>query len=127
MIYEVMGCAIEVHKHLGPGLLESHYERCMIYELQQKGLNFKSQHSIPLNYKSTSIECVYRCDLIVEDMLIIELKAIEYVLPVHHAQLLSYMQILKIPKGLLLNFNVSNIWDEGQKTFVNKYYRSLAE
>lgn len=127
LIYKVNGAAIEVHKSLGPGLLESVYHKCMKHELNLRGINFSSELLIPVNYKGLTIDAELRCDLFVENILPVELKAIDGILPIHEAQLLTYMQLLVAPEGLLLNFNVVNIFREGQRTLVNEIYRSLPE
>jgi GxxExxY protein len=127
LIYKVNGAAIEVHKALGPGLLESVYHKCMKHELSLRHINFQSELIIPVNYKGIEIEAELRCDLFVEDILPVELKAIEGILPIHEAQLMTYMKLLEAPEGLLLNFNVTNIFNEGQKTFVNELYRNLSD
>ena len=127
LIYQVNGAAIEVHKHIGPGLLESVYHKCLIKELSIRGINFETELVIPINYKGISIEADLRCDLFVEKKLIVELKAIEKILPIHEAQLLTYMKLLEIPIGLIINFNVTNIYKEGQKTYVNEMFRALPE
>lgn len=103
---KVIGCAIDVHRALGPGLLESAYESCLVYELQQSQLKVQSQVPIPLVYKSVKLDCGYRADLIVEDAVILEIKSIESLLPIHEAQLISYLRLTKLPVGLLINFNV---------------------
>jgi GxxExxY protein len=127
LIYQVNGAAIEVHKHIGPGLLESVYHKCLIKELSIRGINFETELVIPINYKGINIEADLRCDLFVEKKLIVELKAIEKTLPIHEAQLLTYMKLLEIPIGLIINFNVTNIYKEGQKTYVNELYRQLED
>jgi GxxExxY protein len=123
--YNVIGCAIEVHKELGPGLLESIYEKCLIHELKLNGFQTKNQVLIPLQYKGIEMDCELRLDILVDDLLIVELKSVETMHPVFEAQLLTYMKLLKKPKGLLINFNCRNLFHEGQKTFVNEYYASL--
>ncbi len=125
LIYKVNGAAIEVHKAIGPGLLESVYHKCMVKELEMRGIKFVSEMSVNVEYKGLDIDTQLRCDLFIENILPVELKAVEYVLPVHKAQILTYMKLLKRPKGLLINFNVSNIYKEGQQTFVNELYREL--
>ena len=127
LIYQVNGAAIEVHRALGPGLLESVYHQCMIRELQLRGLHFESELIVPVTYKGVLVNAALRCDFFVEDCLVVELKAVEYVLPVHEAQLITYLKLLEMPKGLLINFNVTNIYKEGQRTFVTELYRSLPE
>ena len=127
LIYQVNGCAIEVHKHLGPGLLESVYHSCLKKELTIRGFNFQTELTIPVNYKGLELETGLRCDLLVEKSLVVELKAITKVLPIHEAQILTYMNLLEIPIGLIINFNVTHIFKEGQKTYVNERYRYLEE
>ncbi len=102
--YEVIGAAIEVHKALGPGLLESAYEECLCYELQLKGMAFQRQLPLPIAYKDVRLDMGYRMDIVVEGQLTVELKAAEVILPIHEAQLLTYMKLSKIRTGLLLNF-----------------------
>lgn len=102
---EVIHAAIEVHRHLGPGLLESLYEWCFVRELQLRGLGVVHQRKVTLTYKGGVREDLLRCDLLVESVILVELKAVEDVLPVHKAQLLSYMRLLDVPLGLLINFN----------------------
>jgi GxxExxY protein len=127
IIYQVNGSAIEVHKHIGPGLLESVYHKCLTKELSIRGINFETELVIPIHYKGISIEADLRCDLFIEKKLIVELKAVEKILPIHEAQLLTYMKLLEIPIGLIINFNVTNIYKEGQKTYVNELYRQLED
>lgn len=107
--YDVVGCAIEVHKNLGPGLLESIYEKCMVEEIENRGLKVLSQVTIPVYYKDKLLDQSLKLDLLVNDMVIIELKAVELVLPVFKAQLLSYLKLTHKPKGLLINFHCENI------------------
>jgi GxxExxY protein len=102
---KVIGCAIEVHKTLGPGLLESTYEHCLAYELNNSGLAFERQKSLPVNYKGTALECGYRLDLLVEDKLIVELKSVDKLQKIHEAQILTYMRLSHLNVGLLINFN----------------------
>jgi GxxExxY protein len=127
LVYHVNGAAIEVHKNLGPGLLESIYHKCLEKELSIKDFKFKTELIIPINYKGLEIDANLRCDLYVENCLIVELKSVEKILPIHEAQLLTYMKLLKIPMGLMINFNVTNIYKEGQKTYINELYRILEE
>lgn len=125
LIYKVNGAAIEIHKALEPGLLESVYHKCMVHELQLRNVNFKSELSIPVNYKGLNIDVDLRCDLLIEDSLIVEFKSVEKVLPIHIAQLMTYMKLLKLPIGLMINFNCIHIFREGQKTYVNELYEEL--
>ena len=121
----IIGAAIEVHRVLGPGLLESVYEKCLIHLLQLKGLKIKSQQKVPIIFRGLYLDCDLRFDLLVEDSIIGEIKAIDGFLPVHEAQLLTYLKLLDMPKGILLNFNCTNIFKEGQKTFVTDDYACL--
>ena len=127
LIYRVNGAAIEVHKEVGPGLLESVYHKCLKKELTLRKIEFQSELIVSVNYKGLDLDTELRCDLLVENVLPVELKAVEYLLPVHEAQIMTYMKLLEVPKGLLLNFNVTNLYNEGQKTFVNELYRNLPE
>jgi len=102
----IIGAAIEVHRHLGPGLLESAYEQCLCQELHLRGLPFRCQVDLPLSYKGLKLDCGYRIDMIVGDEIVVELKAVEKILPIHEAQLLTYMKLAGKPVGLLINFNV---------------------
>jgi GxxExxY protein len=127
LIYKVNGAAIEVHKVLGPGLLESVYHNCLKHELTEKGIIYLSELVVPINYKGLELNADLRCDLFVENVLPIEIKAVEHILPLHEAQLMTYMKLLESPEGLLLNFNVTHIFSEGQKTYVNELYRDLPD
>ena len=113
----VIGAAIEVHKELGPGLLESAYEQCLCMELDQKNIPYRRQVAIPVYYKGTQLDCGYRADILIPDRLIIELKACEKLLPIHHAQILTYLKLARIKTGLLINFNVP-VLKKGLKRFV---------
>ncbi|MFH0895024.1 MAG: GxxExxY protein [Bacteroidota bacterium] len=123
--FEIIGAAIEVHKELGPGLLESIYHRCMKEELSSRNLTFFSELITPVHYKGKVLETELRCDFLVENLVVVELKTVEAFAPVHEAQLLSYMRLLEKPKGILINFYCSNIFKEGQKTMVNEIYKAL--
>ena len=114
----ILSAAIEVHRTLGPGLLESIYMPCLQFELAARQLRFVTQRAIPIVYKELSIEAYYRVDLIVEDLVVIELKSVAALLPVHQAQSLTYMQLTNCPVGLLINFNVPRLMD-GVKRLVN--------
>jgi GxxExxY protein len=103
----VIGSAIEVHRALGPGLLESAYEECLCHELHLRGIGFERQVPLPVEYKGVKLDCGYRLDLIVESVLILEIKCVEHVLPVHEAQILTYMRMTRKRVGLILNFNVA--------------------
>ncbi|QSB27186.1 GxxExxY protein [Flavobacterium sp. CLA17] len=127
LIYHVNGAAIEVHKNVGPGLLESIYHQCMIKELSLRHISFKSELIIPIEHKGLELESDLRCDLFIEDCLVLELKAVNQIIPIHIAKLMSYMKLLNSPIGLMINFNVTNIYHEGQKTYVNELYRWLED
>jgi GxxExxY protein len=107
LTYRIIGAAMDVHKALGPGLLESTYRTCLVYELRQRRLKVVTEQPIPIRYKSLNLSGAYRVDLIVEDTVVVELKSVETVLPVHHAQVLSYLRLTNKPLGLLMNFNVA--------------------
>lgn len=109
LTYKIIGCAFNVHSDLGPGLLESTYEACLEYELIQAGLDVKRQVALPVNYKDIKLEVGYRIDLLVENKVIIELKAVEKIAPIHEAQLLTYLKLSHIKTGLLINFNVKDL------------------
>lgn len=117
---KIIGCAIEVHRTLGPGLLESAYEECLCYELNQQGLSFNRQIPLPVVYKGIKLDCGYRIDVLVNDIIIVELKTVEKLLPIHDAQLLTYLKLYKRPIGLLMNFNVPAL-KSGIKRLVNQF------
>jgi GxxExxY protein len=125
LTYEIIGCAIEVHKQLGPGLIESVYEKCFARELSLQSIDFKTQLWLPVQYKGMYLDAELRLDVMIEDLILVELKAIDSVLPVHYAQVLTYMKLMQKPKGILINFNCTNIFKDGQKTFVNELYAAL--
>ena len=127
LTYRIIGCAITVHKELGPGLLESVYHKCLIRELQLNGLEYQTQIWLPLHYRGIDLENELRVDVVVEDLIVVEIKAIDTIHPIHKAQLLTYMRLLNKPKGVLINFNCLNIFKEGQCTLVNKMYASLPD
>jgi GxxExxY protein len=124
--YEIIGAAIEVHKEMGRGLLESVYHQCMIEEMKHRRINFLTELKIPVFYKQKELEIDFRCDLFVEECIVVELKAVNEMNPIYEAQLLNYMKLLKAPKGILINFNSANIFKLGQKTYVNEYFNALA-
>jgi len=114
----IIGSAIEVHKQLGPGLLESAYEECLCFELRKEGVKYEKQKALPIVYKNVKLDCGYRIDLLVESKVIVELKSVDTLLPIHTAQLLSYLKISDLKLGLLINFNVK-ILKDGIKRIVN--------
>jgi GxxExxY protein len=113
----VIGCAIEVHKVLGAGLLESTYEKCLEHELHLAGLSYSVQQQLPVNYKGVELDCGYRLDLVVENKLIVELKSVEKLQKIHEAQILTYMKLTGLNVGLLINFN-ETLLKNGVKRFV---------
>lgn len=115
----IIGAAIEVHKTLGPGLLESAYEECLCYEFMLRDFSFERQKSLPVNYKGKRLDCGYRLDIVVEDEIILELKSCERIEPIHKAQLLTYLKLSGLHLGLILNFNVALMRD-GIVRIVNK-------
>mgnify|MGYP001003637923 FL=1 len=124
--YDIIGMAIKVHKELGAGLLESIYEDCLKYELIKNGYNVKQQLIVPIIYDDHLMETKLVVDLLVNDTVVVELKAIEEISPIHEAQLLTYMKVLKKPQGLLINFFSQNI-TKSMKPFVNEYFNSLTD
>lgn len=124
--YEIIELAIKVHKELGAGLLEGIYEDCLKYELEKNGYDVKQQLTVPIIYDNKIMETKLIVDLLVNDTIVVELKAIEETLPIHEAQLLTYMKVLKKPKGLLINFFSKNI-TKSMKPFVNEYFNMLPD
>lgn len=118
LTHAILAAAIEVHRILGPGLLESVYFTCLQFELAAKGLRFTVQQALPLIYKTVRLESTYRIDLIVEDLVVVEIKSIDALLPVHHAQVVTYLRLTGCPAGLLINFNVPRLMD-GVKRLLN--------
>ena len=114
---KVIGCAIEVHRHLGPGLLESTYQQCLAHELGLNGIDFSVEFPLPVVYKDITLDCGYRIDLLVENEIILELKSVEKLLPIHEAQLLTYLKLADVKQGFLINFNVTQL-KEGLKSYV---------
>lgn len=124
--YEIIGFAIKVHKELGPGLLESIYEECLKYELESNGYDVKQQLTVKINYYDLETKTDLKIDLLVNDCVVVELKVVENILPIHEAQLLSYMKLLRRPQGLLINFKTNNI-TKSTKPFVNDYFAMLKD
>jgi GxxExxY protein len=122
----VIGAAIEVHRYLGPGLLESAYEECLCYELSQSNVRFERQVHVPVDYKGLHLDCAYRLDLLVAGVVVVEIKAIDEVLPIHKAQVLTYLRSARKPVGLLLNFNVRAL-KNGLSRIVNEYHGPTIE
>lgn len=127
LTYEIIGCAIEVHRQLGPGLLEKVYEKCLVQEILNQGYTVEQQQVVPIFYKNTQLDAELRYDLMVENLIILEIKAVEKIHPLFEAQLLTYLRLLNKPKGIILNFNCTNIFREGQKTMVTPLYSQLPD
>ena len=117
---KIIGAAISVHRELGPGLLESAYEECVCFELGQLGIRFERQVPLPVQYKKVKLDCGYRMDIVVENLVTVELKAAERIIPVHEAQLLSYLKLARLRVGLLLNFHTP-VLKSGLKRIVNNF------
>jgi GxxExxY protein len=113
----IIGCAIEVHRHLGPGLLESTYQQCLAHELRINGIELEIEHPLPVVYKDIRLDCGYRIDLLVENEIILELKSVEKIAPIHEAQLLSYLKLANKKQGFLINFSVRRLKD-GLKSYI---------
>jgi len=124
--YEITGFAIKVHKSIGPGLLENVYEKCLKYELENNGYKVSQQMSVPIVYNDLQLDANFRLDLLVDETVIVEIKAHENILPIHEAQLITYMKLLQKPQGLLINFFSKNITNS-MKPFVNEYFSVLPD
>ncbi|SER12511.1 GxxExxY protein [Pedobacter rhizosphaerae] len=122
--YAITGCAIRVHKNLGPGLLESVYEKCLKYELEKEGFMVQQQLNVELFYDDLIIDTALRVDLFVNNLVVIELKTVERIMPVHEAQLMTYMKLLVAPQGLLINFYTDNI-SKSLRALVNDFFKIL--
>lgn len=127
LTYNVLGAVIEVHKVMGPGLLEKIYRHCLEEEFKRKSIRFIREFPIAVHYKGKTLGVSYRCDFVIEECLILEIKSVHGFSPNDEAQLLNYMNLLKYPKGILINFNCTNIFYEGQKTYVNPYFDALPD
>jgi GxxExxY protein len=127
LTYQINGAIIEVHKILGPGLLESIYHKCLIYELKLRNIPFLSEANITFGYKDLDLSTDLRCDLLVDGCVMLELKAVQEIIPYFKAKLISHMKLTKIPRGILVNFNVKNIMDEGYWPIKNDYYDELED
>jgi GxxExxY protein len=125
--HKIIGAAIAVHQEMGPGLTEDVYESCMIHELGLLNLNVKNQEHVFINYKGLKLDAQLRFDLLVEDCIVVELKAVKMMLPIFEAQAMTYARLLQVPKAILINFTCSNIFREGQKTFVNQFFSALPD
>lgn len=125
LTYEINGAAIEVHKTLGPGLLEKVYCSCLAKEFELRSIPFQRELLISIDYKGLQLNADLRCDFIVEDLICLEIKAVKEHLPVFEAQLMTYLKLLDLPKGIIYNFYVSNLFSEGTKTMVTRQFQSL--
>ncbi len=125
LTYKVIGCCINVHNTLGPGLLESVYQKCLQEEFKYQKIKYQSELIVPVTYRNLEINAQLRADFYIDNCLVMELKAVDAIQPVHEAQLLTYLKLLESPKGILINFNCVNIFRKGQKTFVTEKYRNL--
>ena len=118
---QIIATAIAVHRELGPGMLESSYEACLAFELTARGISFERQKALPLVYRGVTLDCGYRIDFLVEGLVIVELKAVECLEPVHTAQVIAYLRLSGCKVGLLINFNVKWLADRGLKRIVNRF------
>ena len=118
LVSDVIHCAIEVHKALGPGLLESAYEACLCREMELRNIPFRRQAPLTFDYKGMTIDCAYRMDIVVAESVLLELKSVDQIHPIHEAQIISYLKLSKLKQGLLINFNVKRLTD-GLKSFLN--------
>ncbi|WP_312901832.1 GxxExxY protein [Chryseobacterium taichungense] len=122
LTYRINGACIEVHKILGAGLAEIVYHRALEKEFKLRNIEYKSEFQIPVVYKDENLNCDFKCDFLIEDLIVLEIKSISSILEIHKAQVINYINLLKVPKGILVNFNVKNIYHFGQETFINKYF-----
>ena len=125
LTYKINGACIEVHKILGAGLLESVYHKCLEEEFRLRNINFQSELKIPIIYKGKEINCDFFCDFLIEDLIVLEIKSVSQITDIHKAQLINYINLMKKTKGILVNFNVKNLYHDGQETFVNRHYETL--
>ncbi|SMP28710.1 GxxExxY protein [Chryseobacterium profundimaris] len=126
LTYKIIGACIEVHKVVGPGLYEDVYHKCLEREFDLLGIQYKSELEIPLIYKDLNINCKVKCNFLVEHAIIVEIKSVEELHKIHKAQTMNYMNLLKVPKSILINFNVYNLYSEGTETFVSKDFEKLS-
>ncbi|WP_332029403.1 GxxExxY protein [Kaistella sp.] len=125
LTYRINGACIEVHKILGPGLAETVYHKALEKEFDLRNIEFKSEFIIPVIYKDEPLNCDFKCDFLIEKLVVLEIKAVSQILDIHKSQILNYMNLLKVPKGILANFNVKNLYHLGQETFINRYFDEL--
>lgn len=122
LTYRINGACIEVHKILGAGLAEIVYHRALEKEFKLRNIEYQSEFQIPVVYKDENLNCDFKCDFLIEDLIVLEIKSVSSILEIHKAQVINYINLLKVPKGILVNFNVKNIYHFGQETFINKYF-----
>lgn len=125
LTYKIVGACIEVHKIVGPGLYEDVYHKYLEREFDLLGLKYKSELEIPLIYKESNIDCKVKCDFLIENVIVLEIKSVEELHKIHKAQTINYMNLLKVPKSVLINFNVYNLYHDGTETFVSKHFEIL--
>ena len=125
LTYKIIGACIEVHKIVGPGLYEEIYHKCLEREFDLLGIKYKSELEIPLIYKDLKIDCKVKCDFLIENAIVLEIKSVTEFHNIHRAQTMNYMNLLKVSKSILVNFNVYNLYHEGTETFVNKDFENL--
>lgn len=123
--YKIVGACIEVHKLAGPGLYEEVYHQCLEKEFDLLGLKYRSELEIPFIYKGNHIDCKVKCDFLVEELIVLELKSVAELHQIHKAQTMNYMNLLKVPRSILVNFNVTNLYHEGYESFASKIYKEL--
>ncbi len=122
LTYRINGACIEVHKILGAGLAEIVYHKALEKEFKLRNIEYKSEFQIPVIYKDEYLKCDFKCDFLIENLIVLEIKAVSSILEIHRSQVINYINLLKVPKGILVNFNVKNIYHFGQETFINKYF-----
>lgn len=126
LTYKIIGACIEVHKFVGPGLYEDVYHKCLEREFELLGIQYKSELEIPLAYKDLYINCKVKCDFLIKNTIVLEIKSVDELHKIHKAQTMNYMNLLKVPKSILINFNVYNLYNEGTETFVSKDFEKLS-
>ncbi|WP_106917204.1 GxxExxY protein [Chryseobacterium aurantiacum] len=123
--YKIVGACIEVHKLAGPGLYEEVYHQCLEKEFNLLGLKYRSELEIPFFYKGNKIDCKVKCDFLIEELIVLELKSVAEIHQIHKAQTINYMNLLKVPRSILVNFNVTNLYHEGCESFASKIFKEL--
>ncbi|WP_394666007.1 GxxExxY protein [uncultured Chryseobacterium sp.] len=123
--YKIVGACIEVHKQTGPGLYEDVYHQCLEREFEILGLKYKSELEIPFSYKGKLIDCKLKCDFLIENLIVLEIKSVSEIHQIHKAQTMNYMNLLKVPRSILVNFNVINLYYEGYESFASKIFKTL--